>query len=313
MKKLLSLLSLILIVSLSGCTYFGLEEITGQRPTIDEDGLATGVIIKSFGPDIPEIYSEDSVTFTVTVENVGEEDALNVKAKLFGLGSDWSWTTGKQTIGDGTLLKSVSEEGLPGGIADYQWDVESPLNLKVDNTYTAGVRVYYSYKTTAYGTLKVYNYNYLRANPERSDEVMKSSGIASFDVTKAPVTVSLRGAARPYIYRTSGQTGSITIMIEKIGRGHQYSTSEDDRTVTIDKIKVGDTTCKSSATAKLPTGGEKSVSCTFTLPEVDEFTTIPVEVELSYNYFVDGSAKIKVLKAINGGVSSTGELILPWA
>lgn len=311
MRKLFSLLLLVLIVSLSGCTIAGYT-LPGQEPVDDRDGLAIGVIIKSFGPDIPEIYSEDSVTFTVTVENVGEEDALNVEAKLFGLGSDWSWTSGKQTIGDGTLLKSVSEEGLPGGIADYQWDVESPPNLKVDNTYTAGVRVYYSYKTTAYGTLKVYNYNYLRANPERLDEVMKSSGIASFDVTKAPVTVSLRGAARPFIYRTENQTGSITIMIEKIGRGHQYNEAEDDRTVTIDKIKVSDTTCKNNETAKLPTGGEKSVSCSFTLPAADEFTTVPVEVELSYNYFVDGSSSIKVLKAISGGVSASGELILPF-
>lgn len=293
MKNGLILFSLISLVFLAGCL--------GFQPTEEVPGVATGVIIKSFGPDISEIYSEDSVIFTLSVENVGEEEATNVQAKLFGLGTDWSWTTGKQTIGDGILSKSVPEEELPGGVGDYQWEAISPSGLKVDNTYTVGVRVYYSYNTTALGSIKVYNYDYIKAKPEEAEEITKSPGIASFSVTKAPITVSLAGAARPLILRKEGQSASITILIKNIGQGHQYNTQENDREVTINKIKVADTDCTekiTDTTPRLPIAGEKSVSCSFTLPEVDEFTTIPVEVELSYNYFVDGSSTIKVLKAI---------------
>jgi len=290
MKKILILLSLIFLVYLSGCI--------GQAPAAK--GVATGVIIKSFKPDIPEIFSEDSVVFTLTVENVGEEDAHDVQAKLFGLGTDWTWDSSKQTIGDGNLLKSQPKDKIPGGTGDITWNANSPSGLKVDNTYTAGVRVYYSYKTTALGTIKVYNQNYLKAKPEEAEKIMKSSGVASFSVTKAPVSISLAGVARPLIYRSGTQISALTILIDNVGQGNPYRETETDMEITITKFKVSNTNCLdkiSDKTPRLPRTGQKSVSCTFNLPTtVVEYTTIPMEVELSYKYFVDSSTTIKVLK-----------------
>lgn len=288
MKRALILFSLLFIVYLSGCI--------GQ--TSIGRGVATGVIIKSFEPDISEVFSGDSVVFTLTVENVGEEDATNVQAKLFGLGTDWTWDSGKKTIGD--LLKSDPQNKIPGGTGDVNWDATSPSGLRVDNTYTVGARVYYTYRTTASGTIKVYSQDYLRAKPEEAEKIMKSSGIASFSVTKAPISISLAGVARPLIYRSGSQTSTITILIDNIGQGTPYRQTETDMQITVTKFKVSDTDCLSKitdSTPRLPRTGQKSISCTFTLPsEVVEYTTIPIEVQLSYNYFIDSSTTIKVLK-----------------
>jgi hypothetical protein len=291
MKKLALLLMIITIVFLAGCIGQKEEKITG---------VATGVIIKSFAPDISEVFSGDPVTLSLSVENVGEEDAKDIRATLFGLGTDWGGESGQKPVAD-FLQKSQPQYKIPGGVGDVQWDVTSPSGLKVDNTYTAGVRVVYGYKTTAIGTIKVYNSDYLRARPEEAEKILKSSGIASFSVTKAPITVSLLGVARPLIYRPPAQNATVTIQISDIGQGDPYNTTPGDMNVTIDDVTVNKERCKDQTfpqTVKLPRVGAKSISCKFTLPEVSEYTTIPVEVALSYRYFVDGSTSIKVLKVI---------------
>lgn len=294
MKRGLILLSLVILVFLAGCI--------GQPPEEVVRGIATGVVIKSFAPDIPEIFSEDSITFYLSVENIGEEDATNVSAKLFGLGTDWSWDATKKSLPD--LSKSQPEYEIPGGMADYTWDATSPSGLKVDNEYSVGVRVYYSYKSTALGNIKVYSEDYLSTLPfEEAQNIRKASGLASFTVTEAPITVELAGAARPLIYRGGTQSASVMIQMSNIGQGYPYDTAEDDREITIEEIKVANATCVSRTTGvRLPRVGKKSVTCTFSIPPsgvtITEYTTIPIEVKLSYKYFIDGSTSIKVLQAI---------------
>jgi hypothetical protein len=296
-KHIAALLSLIVVVvTISGC--------------IEEEaisGTATGVIIKSFSPDISEIFSEDDVTFSLTVENIGEEDATNVHAKLFGLGTDWSgidWDdVANRTKWVGYLEKSQPEFKIPGGADDIQWSITSPPGLKVDNTYSAGVRLYYNYSTTALANIKIYNNDYLKSNPEDAESILKSSGIDTFTVTNAPVTIELAGLARPLIHRAGEeQVASFTALISNIGQGKPYMDLENDMTIEITGITIdSDKTCKNDydTTPKLPRTGKKSVSCQFDLPPVDSYTTIPVEIELSYKYFVDGSTSITVLKSLS--------------
>jgi len=285
---LVPLLLVTLVVFLSGCE---VAPSTG--------GQVAGVVVTSFGPDIPEIYSGDDVTFNLMVENVGEEDATVVQAKLFGLGTDWTWTKNYRNVNPTTLLKSQPEFKVPGGVGDLQWTTTSPSDLRVDTTYTAAVRVKYDYETTAYGSIKLYHKDYLKTRPEEAASIMKSSGIESFSVTKAPITVSLTGVARP-IVSTGGTSASIAILIENVGPGTPFDTTEDDMTITVEKFTVGTTTCVSAGTTKrLPRGGTGSVSCTFTVPSFTDFTTLPVSVELSYSYFIDASSSIKVFRQIS--------------
>lgn len=291
---LTALILLVFVVFLSGCV--------GQVPGVP--GAATGVIIKSFSPDISEIYSGDSVVFSLAVENVGEEDATNVQAKLFGLGTGWTgWSTAYDDVNPSTLLKSQPEYKIPGGMGDAQWEPTSPT-LRVDNTYTASVRLKYDYVTSAHGDIKVYTQDYLKTRPEEAESIMKSPGIASFSVSKAPVTVSLTGVARPLV-TSPGKTASIAVLISNIGQGAPFKNTENDMTITIDSIKVGDTTCVSGVDKRLPRGGQGSASCSFKIPDFTDYSTVPIDVQLSYSYFVDASTTIKVLKTLEVGVTPT--------
>jgi len=315
-KHILVLLAslLVVVVAFSGCI-----EIPGIGG--GGGGITTGVIIKSFAPDMSEIFSEDDVTFSLTVENVGEEDATNVKAKIFGLGTDWTgadWVdVAKRTQTIGLLERSQSEYSVPGGTGDAQWGVKSPVDLKVDNTYSASVRLTYGYSTTALANIKIYNKDYLDSNPDEQETIMRSSGIKSFTVTNAPIKVELTGLARPLIYRGSGQQASVTVLISNIGQGKPYKTEEDDMEVTVDKIEINKEKCDGNpeGTYRLPRAGAKSVPCRFTLPYIDSYTTIPVDIELSYNYFLDSTTSIKVLKSIyigGGGATTTSPtMVLP--
>jgi hypothetical protein len=268
---------------------------------------------------MPEIYSgdtaanSDSATFTLTAENVGGEDATNVHAKLFGLGTDWSgadWTTVANRVKSipGTLDRANPQQSLPGGSGDVQWAVTAPVGLKVDNSYTAGVRLYYTYKTTALANVKVYNNNYLKTNPSLSDSVLKSSGIDSFTVTSAPITVTLAGLARPLVYKGSGsQTAAVTIMINNVGTGFPFMVDENDMFVHVDSIMINNARCTndvSGTNQKLPRNGAKAISCSFSVPNIDSFEVVPLDVQVSYSYFLDGSTSVKVLKSMTAGSSS---------
>jgi len=313
-KQILALIiAPLLMVFLSGCTDWFAQA----------GGVSSGVILKSFSPDMPEIFSGDDVTFTLNVENVGGEAAANVRATLFGLGSDWSgadWdgaaNSGILKTVTGTLERSEPELKIPGGTGDMQWDLVAPSGLKTDNTYVAGVRMKYDYKTTALANVKVYSNAYLKTIPDQADAIMKSSGIDSFTLTQSPISVELAGLARPVIYKGTGQTATVTILITNVGQGYPYETSESDMTVDVLGVTVNGDACNTAppVTAKLPRSGAKAITCTFNVPSVTSYTTIPLEVKLGYTYFLDGSASIKVLKAIGGtegagGAGATGTSI----
>ncbi len=307
-KKNLILFGLLFaVVFFSGCT------MPGQQVSTVGKGGIKGVVINEFSPDVSEIYSGDSVMFTAMVENIGEETARNVKLKLFGLGTDWEgsdnldwddfvdWDGKIKEIG--TLGRSEPEENIPGDTGDAQWEVKSPDNLRVDNTYTAAVRLYYQYSTTGLANIKVYNNDYLRSNPEKANTIMQSSGIDTFTVTDAPVNIDLAGLSKPLVYRGSGQIASLTVLINNVGEGKTYLDSDNENKpyVTIEKITVDDKSCKNldlPSDVRLPRTGQKSISCQFELPEVDSYTTLPLEIELNYNYFVDSSTSIRVLKSL---------------
>ena len=287
MKKIV-LAALLLSVFLSGCTFLG----GGSSGS----GTASGVIIKSFGPDISEVYPGDDVVFTATVENVGGEDATAVTAKLYGLGSDWGFTSGYQSS---TRELVRTQADMTGGADEFVWTATAPTGLKTDQTYTAMTRVKYAYTTTAMATIKVYNSEYLRTRPEEASTVTKSSGIGSFSVTAAPLTISLSGVARPIIFRDSGQTYTVSALISNVGQGYPFRSEENDMGITISSMTVAGSACSGiPADVRLPRGGTKSFSCTFTVPDVSEYTTLPVEVEVTYNYFVDSSAMVTVLAEV---------------
>lgn len=201
----------VVAVFLAGCI---------QLPGVGPAGIASGVVVKSFSVVSPEIYSGDDAYFSFTIENIGEADAKNVKVKLFGLGTDW--TIPEKIISVGDLTRSSPAEKIPGGAAYDEFKATSPSGLKVDNTYTASIRVTYGYTTSASGKIKLYSKDYLNTLPiEESRKIRTTSGIESFVATKGPIQVSLAGLPRPLEYAPGGK-GSITLVIENVGQGGNY-------------------------------------------------------------------------------------------
>jgi hypothetical protein len=286
------ILVLIGAVLLAGCV-----QLPGGGPGVR--GVSSGVIIKEFQPTNREIISGDPAYFGFIIENIGESDATNVCVKIYGLSDiEWTnWQPSNKMICPGSLRRTSPAEKLPGESAYDEFSATSPANLKVDTTYTAYIRVMYNYTTSGEGKIKLYSRSYLNALPiEEAKKIRASSGIESFVTTKgAPVQLSLVGVPRP-IEDGTGTKRSITLLIENVGEGGNYLSTPDDRKVRIKTFQVGNTNCPTGE-QQLPRVGFKMVKCEFTLPSVTEFTTIPVKVEVEYNYFVDKSTTIKVLKS----------------
>ncbi len=314
MKKTLLLLPLVFVVFLSGCTIPGIGESV--------QGIASGVVIKEFKPEISEIYSGDSVIFMLVVENVGEEEAKNVVATFMGVGTDWRAvdpTSNSREIG----LLAKSEPNIAGGMVETTFEQKSPDNLVAANTYPAKVRVSYEYASTAYGKLKVYNYeDYIKTlSPSEAEKIMKSSAIDSFGVTKAPISIALAGVARPLIFRTTSGSSNkavVTIVLSNIGQGQSYLNDIADRKVEIVSATINvdssgrPVRCENWAQINknptIPRSGQTSFSCQFSVPDVPMFKTIPIEVKLRYKYYVYASSQIKVLQSFSAGTggSSSG-------
>jgi len=271
-------------------------------------GGTAGVVIDYFEPDISEIYSSEEVMFTAGVKNIGEENAENVELRLFGLGNDWTWDSGKTQQISGRLEKSDESEGIEGGTGEAQWVVTSPSGLKVDNTYTANVRLSYDYETTARANVKVYDTDYLRSISEEASDIMQSSGIETFTVTDAPISIELTGLSKPLIYRESGQKSSVTVLINNVGDGKPYLDNENDLSVRVGKVTVDGEVISdvSNKDYRLPRSGKKSLPVQFELPDIESYTTIPIEIELTYRYFVDSSTNIIVLKTLFDDDTSQG-------
>lgn len=290
-KQVLATLALLAVaIFFSGCT--------GLTTTGGGTGVAAGVIIKEFRPDISEIYAGDQTSFYLTVENVGESDATEVSAKFFGLGTDW--TTVPQTEPIGELTRSQPEFNVPGGVADTIFTVTSPTNAR--GPYQASVRVTYGYSTVATGQLKVYNNEYLKTIPQQSETIMKSSALESFTVKSAPVSIALAGVARPLVYRGNAtNTATITVQISNKGQGYPYlGVDTDGRKVKVDSVKINNANCNNTfvATPTIPRDGSASFACKFKIPAVGEYQVIPIEISISYNYYVDATSSIKVLEQV---------------
>jgi hypothetical protein len=231
------------------------------------------------------------------LENIGGSDANVTSAKLYGLGSDWR--PQRTEIKDiGILNRADPTAKLPGGTYSDEFSSTSPENLKVDTTYTAFIRVTYSYNTSAAGKIKFYNKTYLNSlSIEEARKIRSSPGIESFVTTSgAPIQISLTGLPRPL---EDGRGGKVTFIIENVGPGKNYLNSIDDRKIKIINITIKDTPCKGKENADetLPRVGPKLIICDVPpITDVDTYTTIPVKAEIMYNYFVDASTTIKVLR-----------------
>ena len=323
------LLALLLlgIVFVSGCI---------NQPPTTKGGK--GLSISSFAPDFAEIRSGEPVTISALVSNVGEGDATGVKAQLFGLNmgaagenKEWTLTSGSSTLpappSSGLLLrKADSSLGLSGENYEFTWTVKSPDTLRVDNTYTANLRVYYKYKTYSTSILHFVSYDYIKSLPTEQFNAEKAkAGVAQSTSSTAPVSVKVSGGNRPFIAysddASAPDTFSVQIDITNVDSGNAFDTDATYPTGfssdNLHKVKVNietnlDLNCANtlgsakSGQITMTKGQSKTIFCTATVEKakLDNARDYTVNVELDYGYYLDASTKITVLKKegpITGG------------
>lgn len=300
-KKLLStrrnfLILIIPLVFLAGCAGGG-KEVTND-----------GVVITSFSPDLTEIEGNTLVIFTVDLKNAGGAKASGVKAVLFGLSDDWEGpnelNSFKPSVGT-TLAAADSELGLPGEETSIDFSVKAKASAAKasDTTYDASVRVFYTYTTTSDTLLRFVKSDYLRTNPNTP------KGIASSTATAGPLLIT--AAARTPTIPQDQTTGRVQFEITNIGPGKLgAATSKAGEVSSPNKIRnieiTGPTFVSGSKCASpippnelLATGGSKVISCDIDVRGITNFKDIAVKVRLTYDYYLDSFAKVKVLKSLD--------------
>lgn len=298
MKNLgfLSLFLLVFVIFLSGC----ISQDSGPG------GLSTGVIIKSFEPELEEVYPGEPVTLYITVHNVGDADAENTVAKLIVLNPEEWGSTSFPQIEIGTLNKAVPLENLPGDEWMAEWDLTAPSINTPQHTFTAGARVYYDYKTTATGEFEIVTYDYLKSlQPEEQDALKAKSALVSSTSSNAPIHVSFSTGNRPFIVYDDGQKFSFQIKITNVGQGNpiyggdmyymQINKPDIKGNVNIDCPSI------SGNLIKLMRGTSKTISCSIivdNMEDINERLRGNVDVDLTYRYFVDAETTITVIKQV---------------
>lgn len=301
LNKELMLFSIISIVFLAGCA---------RGPSTP---AANGVVITSFAPDVASTDGSNPVTFVLSVKNLGEKKATDVKAMLFGLSDKWSAATptAKDALTSAlTLAPADPAANLPGEEASITWSANAAPGTTTDQAYDANVRVFYTYVTSGTALLRVVDSSYLRTNPN----VIR--GLVSSDGTGGPLLLTF--TVRSPVVSSDTKTARIQFELQNVGGGRVFTTAaaaaiSATNLDTLTKITVQGTNLKSCAGAgagsgkvelttqttslRLVGGKSKVISC-----DIDVTTTtfqdIQLDVSIDYNYFVDSATQVTITRAL---------------
>ncbi len=297
LKILLLILPVAAVVFTSGCT-------SGGGGTVS---FGPGVQIVTWEPDLKtQAYnSGDTVKLLLKVQNQGEFDAENVKAKLFGINLD-EWGNGWSAEDDlGTLQAANEEYNTPGESKTKQWLLKAPdLEKGIEINYHPKVRVYYDYKTLATKTITVVDKTELRRIIQQG-RTLPSAGPTTN--TYGPLTVEI----------TTGnfvKTGDnnhylpINIKIRNTGSGSvsnedTYSYGDEyDYPITVKvtlpstlNIVEGEDCSSSGQTVEMWQGQEADITCKVSVSDVDISQDETIRVEADYRYQIDATTEVRVI------------------
>lgn len=190
LSSVLLVLSVILAISISGCTIFDGQMTPGN-----------GVVVENFEPDFPRVYADESFKLQMKIRNTGSVDALNVYPKLYNIGSSTGEISDLEISCEGScdadtrLLAPDPERGTTGESKTCMWDCYAPVNIPkgLTATFNPSVRLYYIYATHTIKSITLVSQNELRSLQTQgkalpSDTVSTTSGPLSLDVVvKGPI------------------------------------------------------------------------------------------------------------------------------
>jgi hypothetical protein len=296
-KNLIVILSLILIVVISGCV--------SQTPTITG---GPGVVITDASIDYSPIFAGDTVGWNLEVQNQGESDTTIHRITWFGVDMD-AWDLNPSTAIDITTRPSVVGAdpitGFEGGTYFETRTITAPMDIKSPTTVNLGIRVEYSYDTDFSATIRIMDPDYLRTlSAEEKNTLIQSGGIRDSASTSGPLSV--KAASGAHFVARGGGTREITIpfRITNVGPGLPYSTGvASAETAATDgglyEVTVVDTSsnldCSGVGNVVLSRGKNGGFGCVLTIPStVVNYEDRTFSLTLRYNYYVDGSTSLTV-------------------
>lgn len=312
MKRLLPLLLLIAAIGIAGCAGIGSQGGGTQELSCTGAGVTDGVMITDFSFDFSQIYGGESVGLTLTVENMGGSTGHLQSYQLFGpdLGSgtmQWEITSGNANKSSlATELPAPNPDmDIPGGMETVLWTIKAPSGLTVETPQNFNIRTTYDYSTQFSGILTVMSSSYLQSIPqEQRKALIQSGGLSASCYTGGPLQVE--AAAGTHFVDPASSTKNIRFKITNVGAGYPFygGTSNYDSITPSNMYKVhlnggtsGPVTCPTKDIV-LSRGQTGTFECNFTAATPAAKTDYNFQISLSYYYWQDSSASIKVLRPL---------------
>ncbi len=290
MKKFIPILTLVLIVIVSGCT--------NNTPTVSS---TEGVIINEFSADDTVLDSGDTTTVYLEVENVGGVEATDVKAYLFGV-DDWNvQPSAMQSLGN--LRAPDIRTNVPGEIKMSVWTLTAPaIPQGVKQSFPITVRVLYGYKTTASGQMQLYSeYEWKRLAAKGQ---ISSSNIIPVENSNGPIHVSIQG---PDKYEVRGNDEiPIVVTFTNEGSGDPVKQDWDDGKLDgqISILGPAEIECEGQSgknialtDLELRRGKPRRMSCVLKVTDIGDnpISTVTINFDFDYKYCVSRLVTISVV------------------
>jgi len=313
MKRLLPLLLLIAAIGIAGCAGIGNQGGGTQELACTGAGMTDGILITDFSFDFNQIYGGESVGLTLTVENEGGSTGTLQSYQLFGpdFGTgtmQWEITSGTATAT--SLGKSLSapnpDLNIPGGMETVLWTIKAPSGLTVETPQNFNIRTTYEYSTVFSGILSVMSSSYLQSLPaDQRKTLIQSGGLSASCYTGGPIQVE--AAAGTHFVDPAGASKTIRFKVTNVGAGFPFygltSNYADITPATMYRVHVADqtsgpVTCTGIGDITLSRGQVGTFECTFTAATPSAKTDYNFQISLTYYYWQDSSAAIKVLRPL---------------
>ena len=241
-------------------------------------GAPTGRVKKGEGVTLSldyelEVESQKTLTLKVNVSNDGDYDANDIFVKLYGLSGDWKVN---EEPFPGTVIQTI-EELKKGKSKLIRWKLRAPSEL-VEFTYPFTVQIEYPYLTTYKALIKVVSETYAEEEKEKGEIVEEA-------VTAGPLGVQMIAPTEGFI--STDTIIPVEIRVKNIGGGIlSYAKIEESRNIICPGINFRE---------DLEFKKEVTVECDLKVGSVEKYINLPVNLTLSYTYFLESEGEIKVL------------------
>ncbi|MFH1978665.1 MAG: hypothetical protein ABIJ92_05040 [Candidatus Aenigmatarchaeota archaeon] len=293
------LLSIFLIVAVSGCTMF-------VNPT---SASGAGVVIEEFGPEFSNVFPFERSDLEVKLKNEGSFTATDVVVDVLGL-EEWSENSRRDKCRSPfNLIAPNSQSGTQGEIVTCSIPFTAPdLTSGLAQTYIPVARVSYDYKTITRKSVSIVPRSELR----RIENAGLEMPIDTISISGSPISIDIESKS-PIVTFKNYVVFPILIKFNNIGGGvvcKEDCKKADDWNRLAFKIELGtrmeiDNDCNTEMETKLFKGETNAITCkirAYDLIEGDAESTNrqeyvvkrDISVTSEYSYFIEKATSIIV-------------------